>query len=304
MFDEKIGVMAVGETHLTEEQVDEIESQSLGRNRLRIFNSVNIEHPNRGGVAIVLNRDITNVENVKIHRLIPGRAILATIPWHGRLTITVLAVYAPADSAASNQVFWEELHHLWLTEDLPVPDMLLGDMNLVQDMFDRLPHRADDAGATSAYADFKRLIELKDGWRLTNPDTLQYTYSHGTGTHSRIDRIEVSPTLFKNCRHWEISDAAGGLSDHRLISVTVCAPGSPYIGRGRYAIPLFLTNDTKFMEYAIGRGAEVLGEQGEHLENVQTRFKDFKDQIRIYAKARASLAIGVLEEKKKKLQEE
>ncbi|KAJ7151846.1 Endonuclease/exonuclease/phosphatase, partial [Mycena crocata] len=304
MFDEKIGVMAVGETHLTEDQVDEIESQSMGRNRLRIFNSIDIEHPNRGGVTIVLNKDITNIENVGIRRLIPGRAILATIPWHGNLTVTVLAVYAPADSPASNKAFWEELHRMWMTMNLPVPDMLLGDTNLVQDMFDRLPHRVDDAGATRAYADFKRLIELKDGWRLTNPETLQYTYSHGVGTHSRIDRIEVSPTLFKNCRHWEISDVAGDLSDHRLITVTICAPGSPYIGRGGYAIPLFLTNDTKFMEYAVEKGAAMLGEDGQNAEDIQTRFKNFKDQVRIFAKARASLAIGALEEKKIKLQGE
>ncbi|KAJ7172885.1 Endonuclease/exonuclease/phosphatase, partial [Mycena crocata] len=305
MFDEKIGVLAVGETHLTEEQVDEIQAQSMGRNRLRVFNSTDIEHPNRGGIALVLNKDITNTENIGIRRLVPGRAILATIPWHGTLTLTALAVYAPADSPASNQAFWEELRNLWLTENLPIPDMLLGDMNIVPDALDRLPHRADDAGATSAKADLNRIFELKDGWRLTNPETKAYTYSHGIGTHSRIDRIEVSPTLFKNCRYWEISDAAGDLTDHRLISVTVCAPGAPYIGRGRYAIPLFLMNDTKFIEFAVSTGASMFEiEEDDSTGDLQTRFKNFKDRVRDFAKARAALMVGALEEKRKKLQAE
>jgi hypothetical protein len=35
------------------------------------------------GVAIVLNREIMNIEGVKIHYLIPGKAILAVVLWHG-----------------------------------------------------------------------------------------------------------------------------------------------------------------------------------------------------------------------------
>ncbi|KAJ7719050.1 hypothetical protein B0H16DRAFT_1897364 [Mycena metata] len=194
MFNEHIGIMAVGETHLTEAQIEEIEDAAVGRKRLRIFNSIDPDHPNKGGVAVVLNRDITNTENIKVRRLIPGRAILVTIPWHDKLTLTVLAVYAPAGSAAENRAFWEELHRLWMTENLPVPDVMLGDMNIVEDAVDRLPHRTDDADATHALADLKRILELKDGWRMTYPDTKEYIFSRGTGSHSRIDRIYVSPT--------------------------------------------------------------------------------------------------------------
>ncbi|KAJ7036142.1 Endonuclease/exonuclease/phosphatase, partial [Mycena alexandri] len=305
MFDERIGIMAVGETHLTEAQIEDIENAVGGRNRLRIFNSIDPDHPNKGGVAVVLNKDITNVENIQVRRLIPGRAILVKIPWHGKLTLTVLAVYAPAGTPTENKAFWEELHHLWMTENLPVPDVLLGDMNIVEDAIDRLPHRADDAGPAHALADFKRILELKDGWRMTYPDTKEYTFSRGTGSHSRIDRIYVSPTLFKNCRHWDISDAAGELTDHRLISVNVCAPGAPYVGPGRYAIPLFLMNDTKFMEFAVKTGAQMFGEGvANPTENIQVEFKKFKEVVGAYAKVRASQSVGALEQKKLKLQNE
>ncbi|KAJ7750841.1 hypothetical protein B0H16DRAFT_1887704 [Mycena metata] len=263
MFNEHIGIMAVGETHLTEAQIEEIEDAAVGRKRLRIFNSIDPDHPNKGGVAVVLNRDITNTENIKVRRLIPGRAILVTIPWHDKLTLTVLAVYAPAGSAAENRAFWEELHRLWMTENLPVPDVMLGDMNIVEDAVDRLPHRTDDADATHALADLKRILELKDGWRMTYPDTKELT------------------------------------------SVNICGPGAPYIGPGRYAIPLYLMNNVTFMEYAVKTGAQIFDEEeSNESENIQVRFKKFKDMVGTFAKARASLTIGALEQKKLKLQKE
>ncbi|KAJ7658389.1 Endonuclease/exonuclease/phosphatase, partial [Mycena polygramma] len=304
MFDEKIGLMAVGETHITDEDIAEIEGANMGqRNRLQIFNSIDVDHPSKGGIAVVLNKDMTNTANVDVRRLIPGRAILVKIPWHGTLTLTVLAVYAPADSPAANKAFWNELCRLWLTENLPIPDVFLGDMNLVEESMDRLPHRADDPGATDALARFKRLLELKDGWRMTYPDTKKYTFSRKNGTHSRLDRINVSPTLFKNCRHWDISDAAGNITDHRLVTVTICAPGAPYIGPGRYAIPLFLMNDAKFMDFAVEAGVDMFETQDqEESDDLQTRFKRFKDRVAAFAKARASLTMGALEQKKLKLQ--
>ncbi|KAJ7067194.1 hypothetical protein C8F01DRAFT_932416, partial [Mycena amicta] len=104
MKDEKIGIPAVGEIHLTQTQVDQIEGK-----RLKIFNSINPETPNKGGIAIVLNRNTTNIDGISIRRLIQGHAILAKIPWHSDLTITVLAIYAPAESTAANKAFWIEL---------------------------------------------------------------------------------------------------------------------------------------------------------------------------------------------------
>lgn len=220
MHDDKIGVLVVGETHLSDDQVDEIQSSHLG-NRMKVHNSIDAEHPNSMGIAVVLNHDLTNTKDTKVVPLIPGRAILVTVPWHNSETITILAIYAPADSAAANQKFWEELHKIWMTRNLSVPDMMLGDTNIVEDAIDRLPHKRDDDGATNALAKFKRLLELKDGWRATYPETKAYTYTHTNGeSSSRLDRVYVSPELFKNCRNWKISDV-GTLMDHRAVSVVI-----------------------------------------------------------------------------------
>lgn len=305
LYDEHIGVLAVGETHLSEEQVEEIENSIYGE-RLNIYNSIDPEHPNAKGIAIVLNRDITNTEGVSVHYLIPGRAILLVLPWHGKHTVTILAVYAPCDTMASNEKLWNDLHSLWMSENLPVPDLVLGDTNIVEDAIDRLPHHWDDDSATEALARFKRILELKDGWRSTNPDTKAYTYTHPTGSHSRIDRIYVSPDLLKTCRNWTIDDV-GTLTDHRMVSVKIFAPKSPHIGRGRYTIPLFLINDKQFLNFASERGIELqecLKLDRTDDTNSQTLLKKYKDEVKQFAQVRAKEAIGALEQKKRKLQRE
>ncbi|KAJ7210373.1 hypothetical protein GGX14DRAFT_301646, partial [Mycena pura] len=208
-----------------------------------------------------------------------------------------------------NKEFWDKLSHLWMTTDLPVPDLMAGDYNLVEEAIDRNPHRHDDPDARAALARFKRLMGLQNGWRKTNPDTKAYTYTstHKPPTLSRIDRIDVSAQQFKCCRGWDISDAAGGISDHRLVSVLVSDPGSPYVGLGRYAIPLSLTRDKLFVDYAIREGIEIkkLHDQPRTIEeNVQTAFKKYKDKLSEFAQRRASALFGTLEKKKRKLQAE
>ncbi|KAJ7025093.1 Endonuclease/exonuclease/phosphatase, partial [Mycena alexandri] len=305
MFEEKIGALVVGETHLSAAQADEIQTV-LGK-RLDIYNSPNPDNPSTRGIALVLNREITNTKGVKIWYLKPGRAILAVLPWHGQLTHTVLGVYAPAESMEENEAFWNELCEMWLTTDLPVPDSLVGDTNLVEGPIDRLPHRPDSATAVAALARFKRQLGLMDGWRKVNPDTKEFTYASPHGTLSRLDRIYVSPDLFKHCKHWTISDAAGGLTDHRMVSVQIKAPGSPYIGKGRYTIPLFLLRDKKFIDFTLNAGSELESkiERAEGDPNtIQSEFKVFKDIIRDFARARAKLAIGCLEGKKRTLEKE
>ncbi|KAJ6552625.1 hypothetical protein DFH09DRAFT_1319074 [Mycena vulgaris] len=217
----------------------------------------------------------------------------------------MLRVYTPAESMEENAKFWDVMTDLWMTTDLPVPDSMGGGTNVVEEPIDRLPHRRDSEVATTVLARFKRLLGLQDGWRITNPDTKQYTYTSAHQTHSRLDRIYVSPALMKNCRAWEISDAAGGLTDHSLVSVRISAPGSPYIGKGRYTIPIFLLRDKAFVDFTVNAGQALeaaMNAAPEDAVTIQVGFKAFKDSIRNFARARAKVAIGTLEQKKRKLQ--
>ncbi|KAF8209186.1 hypothetical protein K438DRAFT_1960920 [Mycena galopus ATCC 62051] len=166
--------------------------EDIACKRLKLFTTLDPDHPNSAGVTLVLNKDITNIEGVETWEIIPGRALLAKIPWYGEITLTVLAIYAPSGDMKLNKEFWDELTRIWTTQNLPVPDTVLGDMNIVEDAIDRLPHHLDDEAAVSALANFKYLLGLKDGWRMMNPDEKVYTYTHNNGAHSRIDRANTT----------------------------------------------------------------------------------------------------------------
>ncbi|KAJ7852107.1 hypothetical protein B0H13DRAFT_1464804, partial [Mycena leptocephala] len=128
----QLGILIVTETHMSAAQALEIEDSFMNK-RLKLYNYEYPENPATKGVAIVLNREITNIEGVKIHYLILGRAMLAVIPWHSDKprTLTILASYAPAESDEEKIEYWDTMCELWLTEDLPVPDAVGGDFNLV-----------------------------------------------------------------------------------------------------------------------------------------------------------------------------
>jgi exonuclease III len=122
--------------------------------------------------------------------------------------MTILGLYAPTESDEEKINFWNTLCELWLTTDLPVPDVIGGDFNIVPDTIDRLPHRMDSDKVVAAYLRFTCLLEVKDGWQQLNPDTKAYTHVSTRGTLSRIDKILVSPALMKNSRQRKIDDVA------------------------------------------------------------------------------------------------
>ncbi|KAJ7215888.1 Endonuclease/exonuclease/phosphatase, partial [Mycena pura] len=302
----QLGILIVTETHMSTAQAMEIKDSYMNK-RLSLYHSEYPDNPATKGVAIVLNREITNIEGVGIHYLIPGRAMLAIIPWHGKRTLTVLASYAPAESDEEKIAYWNRMCDLWLTLDLPVPDVAGGDFNLVTNPLDRLPHHTDSDAVVTAYLRFVRLLELKDGWRSINPDKKAYTHVSTRGTLSRIDWLLVSPTLMKNCHDWEITDFSGSLTDHKMVSVKISAPGAPYIGRGRWAMPLFLLNDTEFMGYAAGEACKLEDSMTiprTETANAQTRSKEFKDNVLNFAKRKAKTAVGATEKKRTGLEAE
>ncbi|KAJ7220472.1 Endonuclease/exonuclease/phosphatase [Mycena pura] len=301
----QLGILIVTETHMSTTQVQEINASYMNK-RLKLFNYKYPDNPATKGVVIVLNREITNIEGVGVHYLIPGQAMLAIIPWHGKKTLTVLASYAAAETDDDKIRYWDELCNLSLTLDLPVPDVVGGDFNLVTSPLDRLPHRMDPDAVVATYLRFAHLLELKDGWHSNNPDAKAYTHLNSRGTMSRIDWLLVSPTLMKNCCNWEISNFSGSLADHKMVSVRISAPGTPYIGKGRWAMPQFLLYDKDFMAYANKEACKP--EDAMDLvrtddENAQTRCKTFKDNVQEFAKKRVKLRWEQWSRKRKFLKE-
>ncbi|KIK59127.1 hypothetical protein GYMLUDRAFT_245557 [Collybiopsis luxurians FD-317 M1] len=233
--------MAVQETHLSSTQAQEIQDSYIGKN-LKIFSSLDPSRPNAASIAIALNYNLVNTETdiVKTYNLIPGHALCITVPFSGKETFTSLAVYAPNESMTANWEFWNDLTKKWLILNLPVPDQILGDTNIVEEAPDQSNNRTDDQSAVAALTQFKNLFRLKDGWRAINPSEWQYTHVHqgqnGCTSMSQIDHIYISENLQLHCNNWEISDEFAHMTDHSMVSVVVNTPGIPYQGKGRYTM--------------------------------------------------------------------
>lgn len=280
--EKRIGILALQETHVTPEDVASIH-QLFGK-RLEIISTIDPNHPGAKGVSIVLNKDITNTIGVQRFDIIPGRAIMAKIPWHRERVINILAVYAPNDGAA-NARFWGELQGKLLT--LPKPDVMLGDCNLVEDALDRLPPHPDYQSATEALADLKADLQLTDGWRSIYPDTRAYTFMQKPaqgGAQSRIDRIYAKEDFIRFSKGWSI-EPVGISTDHQLISVQLSDAQMPFVGKGRWTLPLFLLKNDKLLAEIqnIGKKLEADIEASKQSRtdeiNPQLLFEAFKEKV-------------------------
>ena len=230
----RIAVLAVQETHLTDELAASFET-AFG-SRLKLFHSPLQETRNAAGVAIVINKGLINANEIKCTTLIPGRALLVEIPWHAGSKIKVLDVYAPND-AKENEIFWEKIDEITSDDPALKPDIMLGDCNLVEDSLDRLPCHPDNPNAVASLGILKGNLDLVDGWRRTFPDRREYSHTHApNASQGRIDRIYITNALLSPACDWKI-DSTTIETDHWMVSVNVSSPEAPLIGKGRWQIP-------------------------------------------------------------------
>ncbi|KIJ09914.1 hypothetical protein PAXINDRAFT_86789 [Paxillus involutus ATCC 200175] len=300
--DQQIGMLALQETHLTKTEEDAI--NDTFHHRLHVLSSLDPTSPNAKGVAIVINKQLTNSKNIRTFDIIPGRALLARIPWHKESHLNILNVYAPNDST-SNETFWTEL--LSKVQGLPKPDIILGDFNLVEDALDRLPPHLDAHAATEALAQLRASLRLTDGWRVENPDSTAFTFSQSRaqgGRQSRIDHIYTNENVLLFSNEWKI-EPSGIHTDHQLISARVSNHRMPYIGRGRWSLPLFILNDKEVADdiLTLGRGLQqsldsIQSPQNcSTMNNPQTIFKAFKDEVITKCWSAAKKAIPRIQQK-------
>ncbi|KAJ7435876.1 hypothetical protein FB451DRAFT_1062149, partial [Mycena latifolia] len=172
---------------------------------------------------------------------------------------------------------------------LPLPSVVLGDWNFVEDARDRL-----SGGKTETPSSFNRLkslLQLEDGWRNTFQDDQQYTCIQRrtdpiTGfqhvSRSRIDRIYVHHNIFDVCRGWKI-DQTVVRSDHSLVAMQIVCRADHKPGRGRFSLPLYLLKTRKFTTeiQRLGKNLQAECDQLRHAprrddHNVQTLWAQFK----------------------------
>ncbi|KAF9014753.1 DNase I-like protein, partial [Hymenopellis radicata] len=295
METDKVGVLALQETHSTDELIKDIHNM-YGRT-LKVFHSGDADDPGRrSGVAFVFNRRFTNVSDIDFVTVVPGRAILVRYPWHSNKLLTGLNVYAPSGSYLDNRAFWVDLARIWVQRRLPAPDFIAGDTNNVEDPVDRSSCVADDSSMILAFRRFCGMFGLIDGWRSFNPGVVDYTFtdSSSPSSLSRLDRIHVSKRLLDTSVVWSIDDTTL-LTDHRPVTVLLSDPDAPEIGRGRWRIPTYVIDNKQFIEDVEQLGLSLFAEVAP--DDIQHKFDDFEDKVVRLAKVASRRIAPKLKEK-------
>ncbi|KAJ3846657.1 hypothetical protein EV368DRAFT_77007 [Lentinula lateritia] len=272
MLIRRIGILIIGEAHMNSERRDEVD-RKYGKD-LKIFYTKLPDTANAGGVAIVLNRNIMNVEGIQTHEIVPGHAMLLEYCWHNTERLSILAIYAPNTDTHSNTNFWLKMRDFFIQHPrIRKPDFMVGDCNMVEEPLDRLPAH-----------ELKSTIQIEDGWRNTYRSTLKYTYKQSRirqiTKHSRLDRIYVN-------------------TDKMIHSYDLIAPAT---GQGRWVLPKHMMYDVAIKKF--------LDEEGKHLEtemnridkkaewdpidNHQTIWSDFKRRFTQLAQERAKIVVPKL----------
>ncbi|KAK1227730.1 hypothetical protein PQX77_009256, partial [Marasmius sp. AFHP31] len=265
----KYAIMGVHESHLSPEQTEEINSSYVGQ-KIKVFSTIDEGAPNAAGTALALNSNLIHTDPTRVTTLIRGRALLVECCWKDNKSLAILSLYAPNDTMANNRKFWKELTKQYLEFNIPVPDIILTDSNIVEEAMDRSNIRPDLLSAVEAFHDFKTILRMRDS----------------TLTASRIDRIYVCEDILPFCYEWSILDDFGGISDHRLVSVTLNSPELPSPGDGRYSIhqtsvdnKLFMT---KLMESSYARLHSIITFEEtarSNTYNVQVLYRDWKEWV-------------------------
>ncbi|KAJ7359068.1 hypothetical protein DFH08DRAFT_800947 [Mycena albidolilacea] len=149
----KVGVMIVGEAHLNDECHRDIENL-FGRSLKVEFTPDPTAPTSRAGLAFVLNKTLMKTDNIVTRTVIPGRAMILEVEWHGKDPLSILGVYAP-NAPHQNAQFWRDIKE-WFqnhprTEGLKLLSQLLS-------MACRPNIRAEDYNPQAAWAEFKRRI--------------------------------------------------------------------------------------------------------------------------------------------------
>jgi exonuclease III len=304
----KINILAVGEAHLNESRHLAIET--LFSKRLKIIHSKLPHSHNAAGIAIVLNKENTNIEDIKTHEIIPGHALMIELNWHATERISVLAIYAPNRSMNVNKQFWGKLLTFFGENRRLRPDIVLGDFNFVEEAMDRIPMRMRE-GEESVAETFDSLkvdLQLMDGWRQTFPSTLAFTYYRKSdGQQSRLDRIYCKSRKFDSTFEWKIQ-TTGIPTDHRMVSMRISCESSPNLGKGRWVWPQHISRDKELLNHIRTEGVKLVGNLDKlekentrrNSNNPQTLWAAFKESIISKARKRAKVVIPKLSEEIKK----
>lgn len=214
----KIGILALQEMHMSDDIADKIK-ETFGK-RIHLLRTEDPTQQNARGVAIIINKEMIKHQEITSKVIIEGRALSIRIPWGQNRNLEIMAIYAP-NAPAENRDFWWEIQEKINQKEIAKPNIMLGNFNLVKDMLDRLPSHNNNLETVRALRELKADCTLIDGWRYTYPNQKQYMYTQkATKSMSRIDRIYMKEQLLTNSVDWQIVTDTNIDTDHMLTSTS------------------------------------------------------------------------------------
>ena len=238
----RIAILAVQETHLTEEILE------TTRERFPKITIVSNGHSaNSEGVAYIINTNIISKLNWTHLSLIEGRASCLRIIDNENKGFDLINIYAPNQPGLAVD-FYEELNERIQENELTQP-IILGDFNFVEERQDRLPEHDDPQAVRTAFRTLTKRLNLLDGWRMSNMEEREYTFSQTTGSLSRIDRIYIKDCNFKRSFNWEMINSQT-ISDHNIATVELIKAQLPFVGKGLERMSTTLIENPTFKKKA------------------------------------------------------
>lgn len=113
--------------------------------------------------------------------------------------------------------------------------------------------------------------------------------------------------MLHECTEWKV-ESTSILTDHRMVSAKISTATTPFIGRGRWAIPSYVLDDEptwkEVRELAKKLEGEIEAVKYRRTENTnpQTLYQEFKNTIRTICRTRARKIIPAARDKIHKLQ--
>ncbi|KAJ7276722.1 hypothetical protein C8J57DRAFT_1434452 [Mycena rebaudengoi] len=280
MREQHVGVLIVGEAHMTDERKSNIDA--LFARCMRLEFTKDPISDNSAGIAFVLNKNLVETENIKTTEVVAGRALLLEMKNVDGSPLSILGVYAP-NAPSDNAAFWRTIKAWFMARPrVRKPEFMGGDMN-------RGTRRP------------KKVLWNDGRVRETYPSTCAYTY-HQTiaqgASQSRVDRFYVKTSLFKQTFEWGMQ-TAGINTDHRMVTVRLTTENAPTLGHGRWVWPAYLIKDKTLSEFVDNKGQRLCADleavarrpAREADYNAQTLWARFKDEIDAKARHRAKVMV-------------
>ncbi|KAI0632939.1 DNase I-like protein [Trametes polyzona] len=283
MKENKIGILLLQETHLTEQRIADIHRMYAGN--IKIFHSAHPQTPTqKEGVTIVLNKKLVSTEGTKVREVVPGRALQLSMPCRGGDTRHILCVYAPTSEGVQERcAFFKQVETYYEEHPrVPKPHVMAGDFNNTEDFLDRMPMSDTYDSSVLSLDSLKMSLGLMmvDGWRRTHPQERDFTFHRGSGENarmSRLDRIYVTQEVYDFARGWKILQPSVR-TDHLLVTVQLTTLNAPEAGPGRPTFPLGLLKHKSLAKKMKERGIEAERELRD-LQETERRTNESNPQL-------------------------